>query len=79
MRFVVCLESLLHPSHGYRLTAKRVSKSDEHIYDLLSPDVVRHVFVEAKNVDQAKAVGLKKLVEEAEDAKKPCPICLATN
>ena len=79
MRCVVCLESSPYPCRGYKLTAKRVKKSDEHIWDLLSPDVVKHVFVEAENIDEAKAVGLKKLVEEAKDAKKPCPICLSTN
>jgi len=77
LRFVVCIESLAYPFRGYRLTAKRVPKSDENIWDSLSPDVVKHVLVEAKNVEQAKAVGLKELVEEAKDA-KPCPICLST-
>lgn len=79
LHFVVCLESLPYPFGGYRLTAKQVPKSHEHIWDWLSPHVVKHVFVEAKNVKQAKAVGLKELVEEAKDAKKPCPICLSTN
>ena len=79
LHFVVCLESLPYPFGGYRLTAKRVPKSHEHVWDWLSPHVVKHVFVEAKNVKQAKAVGLKELVEESKDAKKPCPICLSTN
>ncbi len=67
MRFVVCLETLPYPFRGYRLTAKRVPKSEKRIWDWLSPGVVKHVFVEAKNVEQAKAVGLKEFVEEAED------------
>ncbi len=74
MRFVVCLEALPYPFRGYRLTAKRVPKSEKRIWDWLSPGVVKHVFVEAKNVEQAKAVGLKEFVEEAEDAKTLLPI-----
>ncbi len=74
MRFVVCLEVLPYPFRGYRLTAKRVPKSEKRIWDWLSPGVVKHVFVDAKNVEQAKAVGLKEFVEEAEDAKTLLPI-----
>ncbi len=69
MRFVVCLELLPYPFRGYRLTAKRVPKSEKRIWDWLSPGVVKHVFVEAKNIEQAKAVGLKEFVEEVEDSK----------
>jgi len=79
MRCVVCLESPPYPFRGYRLTAKRVPESDEYVWDSLSPDLVDHVFVEAESIDQAKAIGLKKLVEEAKDGKKPCPVCLSTN
>ncbi len=80
MRCVVCLESPPYPFRGYRLTAKQVPESDEEsIWDSLSPDLVDHVFVEAENVDQAKALGLKKMVEEARDGRKPCPVCLSTN
>ena len=79
MRCVVCLESPPYPFRGYRLTAKRVPEFDEFIWDSLSPNLVSHVFVEAESVDQAKAIGLKRLVEEAKDEKKPCPVCLSTN
>ena len=79
LRYVVYLKLLPYPFGGFELGTKRVSKSDEHIWDSLNPDVIEHVFVEAESVDQAKALGLRKLVEEAKDAKKPCPICLSMN
>ena len=63
IRYMVCLESPPFPRRGYYIKARRYPKNpDVNFRDSLSPDLVNHVIVDAENIEQAKAIALKKFV-----------------
>jgi hypothetical protein len=64
MKYVVLLNAPPFPFRGYSLEAIKIPKGKtfDDIKDLLPPNLVNHVEVEADNIHEAKAVGLAKLV-----------------
>ena len=63
-KYIVFIDAPPFPFRGYSLEAIKIPKGKtfEDIRDALPPNLVNHVEVEADNIQEAKAVGLAKLV-----------------
>lgn len=65
MKYIVFPDAPPFPFRGYRLEAIKIprqGKTTDDIRNRLPPTLVNDVEVEARNIHEAKAVGLAKLV-----------------